>query len=57
MTTTAPRPTEADAFAELVYDDAELVRAEFDALIAACWESPSGPPPRRSVRSPLSERS
>jgi hypothetical protein len=100
MTTTTPRPTEADVFAELVYDDVELVRAEFDALIAACWESPSepplgkpcppdggwagrpplpiprrpglpaapalhrppegrqrGPPPRRSVRSALSERS
>jgi hypothetical protein len=44
MTTTAPRSTEADVFVELVYDDAELVRAEFDALIAACWESPCEPP-------------
>jgi hypothetical protein len=44
MTATTARPTEADVFAELVYDDAELVRAEFDALIAACWESPCEPP-------------
>ena len=33
-----------EAFLDLTLADDELVRAEFDALIAACWESPSEPP-------------
>ncbi|MEV0284798.1 hypothetical protein AB0H36_11860 [Kribbella sp. NPDC050820] len=41
---------DAEVFVDLVLGDDELVRAEFDALIAACWEAPCGPPTRR--RSP-----
>jgi len=33
-----------EAFTELVSNDADLVRAEFDALIAACWNEPPAPP-------------
>ncbi|TCC24372.1 hypothetical protein [Kribbella sindirgiensis] len=33
-----------EAFLDLMLADDELVHAEFDALIAACWESPSEPP-------------
>jgi hypothetical protein len=32
------------AFLDLVYQDPDLVRAEFDALIAASWQSPPPPP-------------
>jgi hypothetical protein len=35
---------EAEAFLDLALADDDLVRAEFDALIAACWESPCEPP-------------
>ncbi|MGW6277049.1 hypothetical protein [Kribbella sp. NPDC055071] len=38
---------EAEVFIDLVLGDDDLVRAEFDALIAACWESPSEPPRRK----------
>ncbi|MET9272143.1 hypothetical protein [Kribbella sp. NPDC003557] len=38
---------EAEVFVDLVLDDDDLMRAEFDALIAACWESPSEPPRRK----------
>ena len=43
---TATKQTEAEAvvFLDLVLSDDDLVRAEFDALIAACWESPCEPP-------------
>ncbi|TDW93942.1 hypothetical protein EV137_1240 [Kribbella pratensis] len=37
---------EADVFTDLVLADDELVREEFDALIAACWEAPCEPPTR-----------
>jgi hypothetical protein len=33
-----------EAFLDLTLADDELMRAEFDALIAACWESPCEPP-------------
>ncbi|MER7243189.1 hypothetical protein [Kribbella sp. NPDC000426] len=33
-----------EAFLDLTLADDELLRAEFDALIAASWESPSQPP-------------
>lgn len=33
-----------EAFLDLTLADDELMRAEFDALIAACWESPCDPP-------------
>jgi hypothetical protein len=35
---------EAEVFADLVLGDDDWVRAEFDALVAACWESPCEPP-------------
>jgi len=39
------------AFIDLVCQDEQLLRAEFDALIAASWQTPRGPvppaPPRR----------
>jgi hypothetical protein len=38
---------EAEVFVDLVLDDDDLMRAEFDALIAACWDSPSEPPSRK----------
>jgi hypothetical protein len=37
---------ETQVFTDLVLADDELVRAEFDALIAACWEAPCEPPTR-----------
>ena len=33
-----------EAFAELISGDADLVRAEFDALIGAVWSDPPAPP-------------
>src|SRR4051794_21698603 len=33
-----------DAFIDLLCQDEELVRAEFDAIIAAAWPSPPAPP-------------
>ena len=48
MTATRQRTVdEAEVFVDLVLGDDELVRAEFDALIAACWESPCEPPPAK----------
>lgn len=46
MTATSQQQTLADdeVFVDLVLDDDDLMRAEFDALIAACWEAPSEPP-------------
>jgi hypothetical protein len=42
-----------EAFTDLVTGDQELVRAEFDALIAACWSSPPPPDlPGRGEQSP-----
>ncbi|MFC9694991.1 hypothetical protein ACFTSF_40970 [Kribbella sp. NPDC056951] len=48
MTATNQQQTlvEAEVFFDLVLGDDDLLRAEFDALIAACWESPSEPPRR-----------
>jgi len=40
--------TDQDAFLAIVCADAELLRAEFDAIIDACWDPP--PPPTRSTR-------
>jgi hypothetical protein len=34
-----------EAFLDLVTADDDLVRAEFDALIAASWDAPPPPPP------------
>jgi hypothetical protein len=46
MTAANEQQTIADAevFVDLVLADDDLMRAEFDALMAACWESPSEPP-------------
>jgi len=39
---------ELDTFLDVICGDPELVRAEFDDLIAACWhDSPPSPPSRR----------
>ena len=38
---------EAEVFVDLVLGDDDWVRAEFDALIADCWESPCEPPRRK----------
>jgi hypothetical protein len=38
---------QTEVFVDLVFGDDELVRDEFDALIAACWEEPCEPPTRR----------
>jgi hypothetical protein len=34
-----------EAFTDLISGDEDLVRAEFDALIAASWQQPPPPPP------------
>lgn len=34
-----------DAFIDLLCQDEDLVRAEFDAIIAAAWPGSPGPPP------------
>lgn len=34
-----------EAFTDLVSSDPDLVQAEFDAIIEACWEKPPAPPP------------
>jgi len=34
-----------EAFTDLISGDEDLVRAEFDALIAASWQPPVPPPP------------
>jgi hypothetical protein len=49
MTATNQQQTlaETEVFIDLVLGDDDLVRAEFDALIAASWESPSEPPRRK----------
>ncbi|TCC49047.1 hypothetical protein E0H75_21100 [Kribbella capetownensis] len=49
MTATNQQQTvaEAEVFVDLVLDDDDLMRAEFDALIGACWEAPSEPPRRK----------
>ena len=47
-----------EAFAELISSDADLVQAEFEALIGACWNDPpaSPPPPARSTAEPAQPR-
>ncbi|GAA1556289.1 hypothetical protein GCM10009804_11400 [Kribbella hippodromi] len=48
MTTTHQQiAAEAEVFVDLVLADDDLMRAEFDALIAAGWESPCEPPSDR----------
>ncbi|MGW7680843.1 hypothetical protein ACWGID_08915 [Kribbella sp. NPDC054772] len=45
MPETEQAVAEADIFLDLALSDNDLVRAEFDALIAASWDSPCEPPP------------
>jgi hypothetical protein len=40
------------AFADVVYADQQLVDADFDALIAACYGKPPAPPPPAPPRVP-----
>lgn len=44
MPGTDQQTADKEVFVDLVLGDDDLVRAEFDALIAACWESPCEPP-------------
>jgi hypothetical protein len=41
-----------EEFLDLVYADEELLRAEFDAIIAEEWGQPTPPARRRSTRPP-----
>ncbi|MFY1671002.1 hypothetical protein ACN27G_13685 [Plantactinospora sp. WMMB334] len=41
-----------EAFVELVQHDDDLMRAEFEALIDACWHEPPPPPPARPQPAP-----
>jgi hypothetical protein len=43
---------ELDAFLDVVCGDPELVRAEFDDLVAACWDDSPPEPPTRQRRPP-----
>ena len=43
---------QAEVFVDLLLGDDDLMRAEFDALIAACWESPCEPARRRPCSTP-----
>ncbi|TWD83037.1 hypothetical protein FB561_4190 [Kribbella amoyensis] len=49
-----------DEFLDLVCDDVDLLRAEFDALIAASWDDPPGrrppSPPQRPAELPHAYR-
>jgi hypothetical protein len=40
------------AFADLICDDPQWLREEFDALIAACFGCPPAPPPAAPPRIP-----
>jgi len=41
-----------EAFTDLITGDEELVRAEFDDLVASSWQSPSSPPASSCGESP-----
>jgi hypothetical protein len=43
---------ELDAFLDVVCGDPELLRAEFDDLVAACWDDSPPEPPTRQRRPP-----
>jgi hypothetical protein len=40
-----PAGTIDDAFLDIICHDEELLRAEFEALVAASWDDPPPPPP------------
>jgi hypothetical protein len=42
-----------EEFAKLISSDPDLVQAEFDALVGACWnQSPAAPPPPTPAAGP-----
>jgi hypothetical protein len=47
--TVAGQVTSEDQFLDLICSDEELVRAEFDAIVAAGWPGASADPPRDDV--------
>jgi hypothetical protein len=49
------QPTLCDEFLDLVLGDEELLRAEFEGIIAASWRPPTPPPapPEPADRQPL----
>ncbi|MEU4196234.1 hypothetical protein AB0E69_30305 [Kribbella sp. NPDC026611] len=47
MTALQQQTADVEVFVDLVLGDDELMRAEFDDLIADCWESPREPPSDR----------
>ncbi|WP_112238767.1 hypothetical protein [Kribbella monticola] len=47
MTAVQRRTPVDEVFLDLVLDDSDLLRAEFDALITASWETPCQPPRRK----------
>ncbi|MEV4620772.1 hypothetical protein AB0J74_18935 [Asanoa sp. NPDC049573] len=46
----APASTIDATFLDIVCHDEELLRAEFDALVAASWDEPPAPPPPAGPR-------
>jgi len=46
----APAGTTDDAFLDIICHDEELLRAEFDALVAASWDEPPPSPPPAGPR-------
>ncbi|GAA1768967.1 hypothetical protein [Luedemannella helvata] len=52
MAATTPTHQTRDDFIDLILDDAELLRREFDDLVAAAWSTPppAAPPPSGSAR-------
>ena len=41
-----------ETFTDLISSDADLTRAEFDALITASWPAPSAPPASSGTAAP-----
>ena len=51
----ADSATERDTFLAVVYADADWLRAEFDAIVAASWDEPPAAPerPHRRAAAPV----
>jgi len=52
VTSTPAAEAKQDAFIDLICQDDDLLRAEFDALIAASWDPPPAAPPPAPPRRP-----